>query len=109
MLPLILDMWLWTLAHLFVCLSIHLAGWLDMRPGWLALSIYAGWLGLRHGWMAQKDIHRENLPILQDFVPYRGRCPASQRKLWANIEKQGMGTADHLIPLSDWFCLCLED
>ena len=22
----------------------------------------------------------ENLPILQDFIPYRGRCPASTKK-----------------------------
>ena len=44
----------------------------------------------------------ENLPILQDFVPYWGRCPASQRKFWANKE-QGKGTADHLMPLGDWF------
>ena len=34
--------------------------------------------GLRPGWMAQGGGERtENLPILQDFVPYRGRCPAS--------------------------------
>ena len=45
----------------------------------------AGWLGLRPGWMAQggeqtdgrTNVRTENLPILQDFVPYRGRCPAS--------------------------------
>ena len=23
----------------------------------------------------QTDVRTENLPILQDFVPYRGRCP----------------------------------
>ena len=48
-----------------------------LRPGWVGLR--AGWLGLRTGWMARKggwtDGRRENLPILQDFVPYRGRCP----------------------------------
>ena len=49
------------------------------------------------------DVRRENLPILQDFVPYRGRCPASQRKIYANKEKQGNGIADHLMPLGDWF------
>ena len=43
-----------------------------------------GWLGLRPGWMAQRgdvrtnertNVRTENLPILQDFIPYRGRCP----------------------------------
>ena len=50
-----------------------------------------GWLGLRPGWMAQRgertdgwtdgrtDVRRENLPILQDFVPYRGRCPKRKK------------------------------
>ena len=78
-----------------------LGGWLGLRPGWL---------GLRPGWMAQRgertdgrtDERTENLPILQDFVPYRGRCPASQRKIYANKEKQGKGIADHLMPLGDW-------
>ena len=56
-------------------------GWLGLRPGWLGLR--PGWLGLRPGWMAQRgertdrrtDIRRENLPILQDFVSYRGPLP----------------------------------
>ena len=38
----------------------------------------------------------ENLPILQDFVPYRGRCPASPHKNQGKVE-QGKGTADHFI------------
>ena len=50
----------------------------SFRPGWLGLR--PGWLGLRPGWQAQRgewtDERTENLPILQDFVPYRGRCPA---------------------------------
>ena len=40
----------------------------------------------------------ENLPILQDFVPYWGRCPASPMKTREKVE-QGKGTADHLMPL----------
>ena len=49
-----------------------------------------------------RRMYVRNLPILQDFVPYRGRCPASQWKFQANKE-QGKGTADHLMPLGDWF------
>ena len=55
--------------------------------------------------MAQRGERTENLPILQDFVPYRGRCPASQRKIYGNKEKQGKGIADHLMPLGDWFLM----
>ena len=51
----------------------------------------------------QTNKRTENLPILQDFVPYWGRCPASQRKIYANKEKQGKGIADHLMLLGDWF------
>ena len=51
------------------------------------------------------DVRTENLPILQDFVPYRGRCPASQRKIYGNKEKQGKGIADHLMPLGDWLLI----
>ena len=25
------------------------------------------------------DVRMENLPILQDFVPYRGRCPKREK------------------------------
>ena len=52
--------------------------------------------GQMDGWT---DGRTENLPILQDFVPYRDRCPATahlQPKNW------GKGTADHM-PLGDWF------
>ena len=28
------------------------------------------------------DGRTENLPILQDFVPYRGRCPNNRISLW---------------------------
>ena len=71
-------------------------GYMGLMPGWLRLR--PGLLGLRPGWVAQRgdgrtdghmdgrmdgltDVSRENLPILQDLVPYRGRCPASQRKI----------------------------
>ena len=59
-------------------------GWLALRPAWLALR--PDWLGLRPAWLAlgpsrggwtdgRTDRRTENLPILQDFVPYWGRCP----------------------------------
>ena len=44
------------------------------------------------------DGRTENLPILKDFVPYQGRCPASPMKT-KEKEEQGKGTADHLMPL----------
>ena len=50
--------------------------------------------------------HMENLPILQDFVPYWGRCPASPMKTKEKVE-QGKGTADHLMPLGYLFFCCL--
>ena len=40
----------------------------------------------------------ENLPILQDFVPYWGRFPAYPMKTKEKVE-QGKGTDDHLMPL----------
>ena len=54
-----------------------------------------------------KDGRTEFLPILQDFVPYRGRCPATievtiEKTIKETVE-QGKGTGDHLMPLGDWF------
>merc|ERR1712015_220669 len=71
--------------------ALGLAGWASGLAGWPR-----GGNGRTDGRM---DVRTENLPILQDFVPYRGRCPASQRKIYANKEKQGKGIADHLMPL----------
>ena len=51
------------------------------------------------------DGRMENLPILQDFVPYRGRCPATAQLQPKNYIKRGKGTADHVMPLGDWFFL----
>ena len=47
-------------------------------------------------------VRTENLPILQDFVPYRGRCPATAQLQPKNYIKRGKGTADHMMPLGDW-------
>ena len=81
-----------------------MTGWLGLRPGWLGLR--PGRLALRPGWMAQRggqtyertivrtdgrtDGWTENLPILQDFVPYQGRCPATA-KLTRKLFKAGQG------------------
>ena len=51
------------------------------------------------GWT---DERTENLPILQDFVPYRGHCPATAQLQPENRKKWGKGTADHMMPLGDW-------
>ena len=63
------------------------------------------------GWT---DGRTENLSILQDFVPYRGRCPAAAQLQPKNCVKRDKGTADHIMPLGDWleavFCeLCRWD
>ena len=47
-----------------------------------------------------KDGRTEFLPILQDFVPYRGRCPATIdvaiKKTINETVEQGKGTGDHM-------------
>ena len=84
------------------------------------------------------DERTENLPILQDFVPYRGRtngrvngrtdgksphstglCPLPgplpcfnpenlNPTIWNFLVKQGKGTADHLVPLGGVLILWAE-
>ena len=91
-------------------------GWLALRPAWLALR--PDWLSLRPAWLAlgpsrgermdgqmdgRTDRLMENLPILQDFAPYRGRCPATAHLQPKNCIKRGKGTADHMMPLDNWF------
>ena len=46
------------------------------------------------------DVHIEFLPILQDFVPSWGRCPATLCN-FKTAMKQGKGTANHMMPLGD--------
>ena len=58
--------------------------------------------GRTDGWM---DGQTENLPILKDFVPYRGPCPATAQLQPKNCIKRGKGTADHMMPLGDWLFL----
>ena len=56
------------------------------------------------GWTdGRMDGRTENLPILQDFVPYRSRCPATAQLQPKNYIKRGKGTTDHMMPLGDWF------
>ena len=77
-----------------------MAGWLAGPQAWLAepqawLAGPQAWLAGPQAWLAgpqawldgpeggdgqtnvRMDGQTENLPILQDFVPYWGRCPAS--------------------------------
>ena len=51
------------------------------------------------------DGRMENLSILQDFIPYWGRCPATTQLQHKNYIKWGKGTADHMMPLGDWLSL----
>ena len=87
---------------------MRLAGWLAGPQAWLAgpqawLAGPQAWLdgpeGGTNGWT---DGRTENLPILQDFVPYQGRCPASPHENKEEKE-QSKGTADHLMPLGYLF------
>jgi len=92
---------------LSVCLSIPtsiphsgpfgLAGCLGLRPGWLGprpdwLDLSPGWLGLSPGWPRGGDGRTnrsmENLPILQNFVPYRGRCPKTGKNLMTKFHNR---------------------
>ena len=64
----------------------------SFRHGWMGLG--PGWLCLRPGWMAQRgertDRQTENLPILQEFVPYRDRWPASPHE-YQGVSRAGQG------------------
>ena len=71
--------------------SLRLQAWLAGPQAWLD--------GPEEGWMdGRTDVRTENLPILQDFVPYQGCCPASPMKTKEEVER-GKGTADRLMPL----------
>ena len=62
--------------NFLVGLRASLLDWLGLRPGWMAQMGGGG--GRTNEWTNKRtDKRTENLPILQDFVPYRGRCPAS--------------------------------
>ena len=53
----------------------------------------------------------EFLPILQDFVPYRGRCPASTEITINNFMdySRAREPLTILMPLGDWFNIFLSD
>ena len=84
--------------------------WLAGSEAWLAGS--EAWLAgseacLSGSWAPWGDgrINKwtDDLPILQGFVPYKGRCPTTAQLLLENSIKRGKGTADHMMPLGDWF------
>ena len=58
--------------------------------------------GLIHGWMNGQT---EFLPILQDFVPCLGRCPATPRD-FTTSKKQGKDTAHLMIPFGVFLGRC---
>ena len=87
--------------------------WLAGSEAWLvgsepaSLALRPDWPGLRPAWLALGPSRggtdgRTDLPILKDFVPYRGRCPASAQLQPKKYIKRGKGTADHVMPLGDW-------
>ena len=54
----------------------------------------------------RSDERTENLPILQDLIPYRGRCPASIRITKKEYKKKrcrAKGIADHYWPWAVFF------
>ena len=67
--------------------QIWLAGWASDLASWA--SGLAAWASGLAGWprgegmYVHTDGHRENLPILQDFVPYRGCCPKMSK--WSKM------------------------
>ena len=69
-------------------------------PGWLLGPQGGEWMdGRTEG---QTDGRTKNLPILQDFIPYRGHCPATAQLQPKNYMKRGKGTADHMMPFGNW-------
>ena len=64
----------------FVSPSVH-SPLLAIQPGWLAGP--QAWLDGPEGGdvrtYGRTNGRTENLPILQDFVPYRGRCPKKEQ------------------------------
>ena len=74
--------------------------WLGSGSAWLMISSRLAWhklgltqawvqLGLSFSWLGWTDRFMKNLIILQDFVPYWGRCPASTKELKSNLAGQG--------------------
>ena len=77
-------------------------GQMDGRTdGWTDRRMDGRMDGRTDGWT---DGRMENLPILQDFVPYQGCCPATFCD-FTTSKKQGKATADHMMPLGAWFFL----
>ena len=51
----------------------------------------------------QMEGRKEKFPIQQDIVPYQGCCPATAQPQLKYSMKQSKSTADHMMPLGNWF------
>ena len=74
------------------------ASWEGLRASWEGPK--ASWEALRASWEApggdgrtdgRTNERTEFLPILQDFVPYRGRCPKSRNRVSVALGLGPMG------------------
>ena len=93
--------------------------WLGLRPAWLALGPSRGERmdgrmdgrkdGRMDGWMdgwtdgrtvGWTDVRTENLPILQDFVPYRGRWPKMDSRSEDSKAAHGLELAEYSKPVA---------
>ena len=75
-------------------------------PGFLGSGLLPGSWVLEGEWTeGQTDGRMENLPILQDFVPYWGYCPTTAQLQPINCIKRGKDTTDHMMLLGVWLSI----
>ena len=77
--------------------------WEDLRPGWEDLR--PSWEALTPGWESLRRVNGK-YPHSTGLRPLLGPCYNKENQNptnWKTIVKQGKVTADHLMPLGDWF------